>query len=494
MIINSQKIFWVLPVISGILLSLTLPFANLSFLGWIALIPLFFFIQKNRNKISKIFWGGFITGTIYFIFVLLPLSELNAWWWFPTTGFFWNNKEIILLFGLLLLAMWAGGLFVALFSAIFSKFYNHTIIRALFLAILWGLFEFLREFAVFGFTWGHIGYSMHENTQILQIAHFLGVYGISSLIVLINILIFSALFYDLKDRGSTMGLILQKKFAIISILILILSHLLGFYVLNFAKTENVGEDVESLTISIVHSSLTTIESQGLAGFATHIELVKKALGNKPDMIIMPENMFPFFIINQETGLPRGYGVENSSVNKLWNEFVEISKENDQAALIFGTYSSKNDSKFNSIIVMEGGLVVDSYNKRALMPFSEIPTKSLKKLQTQPIEKGEKNTENAQIVARGKKISPLICSEVIYPHLISRQGDVIVNVSNDGMFDNLLVGEQNHIMAKFRAVENRQYLFRSVKNGISSIINPFGEVVIGSQKNQKKSILTKQINF
>ena len=39
--------FFVLPIVSGILLALTLPWFNFSFFAWVALIPLLLFITKT---------------------------------------------------------------------------------------------------------------------------------------------------------------------------------------------------------------------------------------------------------------------------------------------------------------------------------------------------------------------------------------------------------------------------------------------------------------
>lgn len=493
--VSLQKIHWLLPIISGVLLSLTLPSVGMSFFVWICLVPLFWFIEKNKGKTFAIILGGFITGTIYFMSVMFPLLSLNSWWWFPQIDILLNHKELILFLSILLFAMWVSALFTTIFSVIFSQFYNHTVVRALFLSIIWGLLEFLREFAVFGFTWGHIGYSLHGNMQILQLAHFLGVYGISSLIILVNILIFSAIFYTFNKVNISIKSFLFNKFIIVGIFILILSHLFGFYALQGREFLNNGSSTEHFTVSIVNSPITTINSYGIEGFKANKEIIKDAFEHMPDILIMPENTFPFFIIDHETKLPIGYDIDNSSINKLWTELSNISSENSESALILGAHSTKDGFEFNSIIVMEDGLVTNIYNKRILMPFSEIPTKVLSKFHVQPIKEGDKSGVNSRIVVKGKVISPLICSEVIYPHLLSKNDSLfIINISNDGMFDGKLVAEQNHIMAKFRAVENRQYIFRSVKNGISSIINPYGDVVISSQQNSDILILTKQIFF
>src|SRR5262249_39140144 len=79
-----------------------------------------------------------------------------------------------------------------------------------------------------------------------------------------------------------------------------------------------------------------------------------------------------------------------------------------------------------------------------------------------------------------KVAPLICYEDIMPEL-SRQAalngaDLLVNITNDAWFGKSAAPFQHHLIASFRAIENRRFLIRSTNSGLSAVINPLGETV------------------
>ena len=89
--------------------------------------------------------------------------------------------------------------------------------------------------------------------------------------------------------------------------------------------------------------------------------------------------------------------------------------------------------------MEGGDIVDIYNKRTLLPFSENSSFLFRNKQLVPLERG---ASQQSITIRGERVTPLICSEVIFPALSRKEGgSLIVNVSNDSVFKSPLVGQQ-----------------------------------------------------
>jgi apolipoprotein N-acyltransferase len=54
--------------------------------------------------------------------------------------------------------------------------------------------------------------------------------------------------------------------------------------------------------------------------------------------------------------------------------------------------------------------------------------------------------------------------------------LLVSAGNDGIFKSPIVAEEQLVMAKLRAIEERRYLVRSMKTGISAIIDPWGREV------------------
>ena len=59
--------------------------------------------------------------------------------------------------------------------------------------------------------------------------------------------------------------------------------------------------------------------------------------------------------------------------------------------------------------------------------------------------------------------------------IQKGANVIFIITNDGWWKNTSGYQQHHLYAKLRAIETRRYIARSANTGISSIINPMGDV-------------------
>ena len=54
-------------------------------------------------------------------------------------------------------------------------------------------FDFIRSFLLSGFAWAMLGHSQYRTLPLIQIADLAGVYGITLLIVLANIVLYRAL-------------------------------------------------------------------------------------------------------------------------------------------------------------------------------------------------------------------------------------------------------------------------------------------------------------
>ncbi len=483
-----------LPIISGIVLCLTLPPIDISFFVWVALVPLLFYISITESS-KKVFWVGFLTGTIYAVKVLYPLSTLNSWWWTNPSGLLWNLRSEILVFFLFIVALYSGGLFFGLFSVLFKKCKRSPVVNMLLFPSIWVIFELVREPLVLGFTWGHLGYALHDSLYVAQIASFGLVYGLSFIIVSINIGIFeifdSTHTHLLKTRDAKGGLkpLLRHilRLPVFYFLTTLIVSILLFGTYSISKNK---QHSRTLRVAAIHMDIKTEDSRGVEAFNAYLSLIDDALSHNPDLIVLPENTFPFFVIDQHTMLPLKYESTSSNIGKLFDELREHSLKHPKAAFIIGAHSTVTSTVHNSIIVLENGSTTDIYDKRRLMPFAEDASILFGNETTKPFTKGD---HNETVHALGLHITPLICSEIIFP-LLSRHksNDLIVNASNDSVFDSKLVGLQNHYVAQIRAIENKKFLIRSVKGGITSIIDPFGRTVV--KKSGSRGVIVTDIAF
>jgi apolipoprotein N-acyltransferase len=79
-----------------------------------------------------------------------------------------------------------------------------------------------------------------------------------------------------------------------------------------------------------------------------------------------------------------------------------------------------------------------------------------------------------------KVAPLICYEDIVPWLArkaTRQGAVLlVNLTYDTWFGQTAAPFQHHLIAAFRAIENRRFLVRATNSGYSAVVDPLGKTI------------------
>jgi apolipoprotein N-acyltransferase len=169
--------------------------------------------------------------------------------------------------------------------------------------------------------------------------------------------------------------------------------------------------------------------------------------------------------------------------------------NDGSAYLVGAYSYlPNEEKFNTAFaVYPDGAVPPPYFKQKLIPFGEyMPMASyipwLKALNAKAgvFSAGTETRVFAYRMQRQDgpaytlKVSPLICYEDTVPALsreATRRGaELLVNITSDAWFGRSLAPHQHHLIAAFRAIENRRFLIRSTTTGLSAIVDPLGRTI------------------
>lgn len=171
---------------------------------------------------------------------------------------------------------------------------------------------------------------------------------------------------------------------------------------------------------------------------------------------------------------------------------ELPRLAPQATLLTGALSyNKERESFNSaFVVPPRGEIPLPYHKQILMPFGEyVPfVEQLPWLTrfTGPIggfARGKDvNVFPVHLKENDKPltVAPLICYEDIVPSLArdatNKGAEVLVNITNDAWFGNSAAPFQHHLIAAFRAIENRRPLIRSTNTGFTAYVDPFGRTV------------------
>ena len=469
-----------LAFLSGILLILIFPKFNLELLAWIALIPLLYAIQEENLK--NTFWLGWLAGVTYY---------LGSLYWITVTMVRYGGINLPSSIGILLLLAVYLAFYVGLFTLIIQYLQgkkagmNSFLLRwhsgragsrqglistlpiAISAPIVWTALEYIRSFFFIGFPWNNLGYSQFLMSPVVQIAEFTGVYGVSFLIVLINVTLYT-LFFSQESQ------VFKGKLLVFSSLGLILTLSYGFYVL-----AHPGVSKEALTATVVQGNI----DQSIKWnpryqeqvFETYERLSLQSLSQKPDLIVWPETAVPFFF---NFDPPRR------------EELIRLVREM-KVHLVFGGIDAKPSRRGQDYVYLNSafflspeGKLLDKYDKIELVPFGEyVPYQKVfffvDKI-TKAVGELEPGREYKVMVLGNHKFGVVICFEVIFPNLvrkfIDRGANFMVNITNDAWFGRTAGPYQHMAMVTFRSIENRIPIIRAANTGISGFVDPYGRII------------------
>ena len=452
-----------LSIISATLLTLSFPNTNIYLFAWFAFIPLFaaIFGKKPQNA----FLLGYLAGIVFFFGCLYWLSYVSV-------------------FGLIVLVLYLGlyfGVFCFLSNIIFSKKLP-LMLETVLISSLWVGLEFIRANALSGFGWVLLGYSQWLNLPVIQIASFVGVWGVSFLIMAVNIALYR-LFY-LKTQLK------QKLYVVVCILIVIT----GVYIYGFSqlKTSKDLDKRDKVRISVIQGNILQEDkwdpekTQEILG--KYIHLSKLAFLDKPDLIIWPETAIPADPYEDQV---------------IFRQIRHLTRQLKTNLLIGAPISLPSGKYTNSaLFVLKDGSIQQRYDKIKLVPFGEyVPfEKSLgfiREISPAPIgdfKPGKEYTVFEQLSPTTAKFSTLICFEDIFPDLTKRYvkngADFLVNITNDAWFGKSSAPYQHAQASVFRAVENKVPVVRCGNTGFSVFIDSFGRQIASVKDPQGADIFTE----
>jgi len=462
-------------ILSAALLIFSFPSANLSFLAWIALIP-FILVMRVQNSVNAIFLG-FLTGIVFFYGTL---------YWLNYIAFIATIALV------LYLALYFSGF--AFFTRLFIRSDFPIVIKAVLIGSVWVVFEFIRANFVSGFSWVSLGYSQAGFLSVIQLSDITGAYGVSFLLVFVNVLIVEFFFHtdeivDIDKKNVTKALINNKLLNLIFSLFLILGvFVYGYYRL---LSEPKKSDTEIYKISVVQGNIVQLFRMGKTVrksiLEKYLNLTKEAVAaGNPDLVVWPEISFPEDLeIEPEFSGPVFDLVKNRGIYLLMgaNRF----KRTD-------IYEFENIYN-SSFLISPKGNIEAYYDKMHLVPFGEYSMEDkIPKILFRILPKkvsmvagytpGKDYTVFKAFYDKNKSLnfSTLICFEDTFPQLsrsfVKKGARLLVNMTNDGWFGKTGAPFQHAQASVFRAVENRVPVVRSANTGLSIFINEKGKVFDG----------------
>lgn len=339
--------------------------------------------------------------------------------------------------------------------------------KLLYLPALWVGCEFLRTFFLGGFSWS-IGYSQSLNLYPLQIANLAGSYGISFVLIFVNV----CLYHILKRE--------EKRFHSLCILgMLTAVFLYGMVSVNFVKKD--PNNALGLDVCLIQPNIETEikwDEDALKKIVKkNISLGKECLKeSKAKIVIWPETAVP------------ADPFEDVKILEVIQDFVR----EEEVYLLTGAQLQEQGKFYNSAILFDpSGKAVDIYRKKQLIPFSEyLPWRQyLGSLRRDfrfqiDIYSAGKTLGVFQYPLGEQRMGVIICSEDHYPTLLRNLGEkdihYVVAILNDAWFAQeatLIMHTQATIM---RAVESGISIVRVANTGWSCLINQYGDIEFESK--------------
>jgi apolipoprotein N-acyltransferase len=367
-------------------------------------------------------------------------------------------------------------LYLSCYTALFTLCQSFLLRRfggaAIFAApALWSLLEIARSRGELGFPWGILSNALVRFPVAVQGVSVYGPFGLSLVIVLVNLLVAFALF------GRRWG---GRAAAVVAAIVIIAGHLVwgAREIDRFDGGGRATENRAGHRRAAVIQPNTDLAIKWNPAYRDTIfgwieEWTVRGGAAGVDIVVFPETAAPISFSHQTTYVRRLKRFARDNEVDLFTGFIDHTRVNDQwrphnAAGLFN----------------REGETAGYYIKVNLLPFGE----RMPFGQYIPF-LGDLDFGQAEFVpgtvqtlfrSRAGTFGALICFESTFADYTRRYvlngADFLVNITNDGWFGSTVGPRQHAETAVMRAVENRVTLLRAANTGISMVVDPVGRVI------------------
>lgn len=456
----------------GLLLWIAWPPSSLSFLIFIAWIPLLW-LESNVKSRKKFFGLSYVTMFVW--------NVATTWW-------IWNASapgaiSAFLANSLIMCLPWLG--FKIVKKRLGEKIGYVSLIA------FWMCFEYihLQDWGL-SWPWLTLGNAFATHPQWVQWYEFTGTSGGTLWIMLVNILLFLHLKNNFnREAGKTY----KNLIAAVSVLVVPI----GLSMLVKAHKE-VPTDKN---IVVVQPNIDPYEkvSDVTGSFEAQLHKLivtsEKEMDEKTVLVVWPETALYMGNGINEAELAPG---KNFLFNPLWAFLqrhpgislftgVESYRQFDHKTKYTEEFSGQFYESYNGSALLDSSGASAFYHKSMLVPGVETLPWFLKFIDKWFAKFGGTTAGYAKQKVRtvlnekhGYKIAPAICYESIYGEYMSqysRKGaNLICIITNDGWWKKTPGHKQHMNYARLRAIETRTWVARSANTGISCFIDPYGNVI------------------
>lgn len=415
----------------------------LAFAPWLALVPLLLLLGDRRAA-----WLGLLHGTTYWL--------ASASWIAQTLETYGRLPGWLAVALLILMALYLGA-YTSAFAWLGRRVWLRGGAASLIgLPALWVALEWLRTYVWTGFPWNLAGYAWAEVPGALPLSAWVGIYGISFLVLFAN----TALARAVVTRRPYTGL------AVVGFCLTLLA---------FGARWAGGESLEATSragraVRVVQPNIPNLPTWDAArnqeSYERLLRLSEAACDVEGALLIWPES----------AAWPR-----EASDPRLRSDLDRLTERG--CSVLLNSTMREGESVFNSALLFGADGPERRYDKRHLVPYGEhVPLAEwLPFVGTIARMAGQFTPGSAPnlLVWGEERLGMAICFEVIFPAevaaLVDAGATLLVTITNDAWYGDTSAPWQHFRAARFRAAEMRRPLLRAAITGVSGVIGADGRV-------------------
>jgi apolipoprotein N-acyltransferase len=420
---------------TALLLVLSFPKFDFSFLAAFALTPLLVAVARTRSRRARFLYGWlagvlYWAGACYWIHFVLAvhggMAEWAAWLGFAL---------FCLIKGLHL------GVFALLSGFLIARRWAAVTVPALWVAIEW-------THTHLGFAWLDLGNAGIGMSVLARLVPYTGVYGISFA-------------FALAGTALALAALRRPRLELAP-----LAALLAIALLPALPPPQPGR--ESAVLVQPNVSETALWTPRWVR-EMQVRLDRLTFDAGPaSLVVWPEAPMPiYYYEDPETAAWVGGTAHRAGAWLI----VNAAPHNAAGA------------PFNSaLLISPEGVASGRYDKMNLVPFGEfVPWPFHALVAKVSTEAGDfaPGTRQVTLAAGRHRIGAFVCYESVFPDFVRRfardGAELLVNISNDGWYGDTAAREQHLEIVRMRAAENRRWLLRSTNDGVTATIDPAGRL-------------------
>ena len=441
-------------ILSGALFALSFPNASISWLIFIAFVPLLVALARARSWREAVLLGWLSQFVAWLMMVPWVVRVMSHYGGLPyVTG--------VLIFVAMCMLL---GLYGSLFAfAVWRIAPAAAFGRWLLVPLAWAAVEYARTYLLTGFPWNLIAAAIVDYTPLVQFDRVAGPYALGALMLVPSALV--AWLIAARPRG------VGRMFAVAAVVALCFVWFATGAVAAkmFVRPTGATPVRAALLQPNISQEMRWDTANLLDIFQRMMTMTHDALAARAQVVIWPESTVPLSYTSTD----------------FFREAIEGLSASSGADIILGSVAEdpqQPNKIWNAAFLVSGGRTIGHYDKIRLVPFGEyVPLRKMlffaRKL-VHEVGQFEFGTKDMPLIGL-HRYGPAICYEIVYPQISRTQvihgADVLVTITNDAWYDGTSAPRQHLNQARLRAIEDDRYLLRAGTTGISAFVDPSGRV-------------------